>query len=209
MRINSPLNKILSSEVKIRALRVFCRMDTDISGRQMAKKIGVTPKTAHETLQDLLKEDVLTMRPAGKAYLFSLNGDRPVVKDVLKPLFAAENALIECLSDNISRGIRKSLLKGDILSVALFGSVQTKTERAASDVDLMVVVRTAAVKKKVEDLFFDIDQQLASSWGNLISPYVLSLTEFKSKANKKIAIIQNVLRSYRLIYGVRLERLLR
>jgi len=209
MRINSPLDKILSSEIKVRTLRVFCRMGTDVSGRQMAKMIGVTPKTAHEVLQSLLKEGVLTMRSIGRTYLFSLNGDRLVVKDVLKPLFTAEEALIECLSDSISRRIKKSLLKSDILSVALFGSVQTKTERETSDIDLMVVVRTAAVKKKVEDLFSDIDQQLSSSWGNLISPYINSLAEFKSKSKKKVAVIQNILKSYRLIYGVRLERLLR
>lgn len=209
MRVNSPLDQILNSAVKVRALRIFCRMGAGVSGRQMAKAIGVTPKTAHEALQDLLREGVLTMRSVGRTYLFSLNEDRSVVKDILKPLFIAENTLIEDLSDSISQTIKKSSLKNDILSVALFGSVQTKTERETSDVDLMVVIKTAAVRKKVEDLFSAIDQQLSSSWGNLISPYVNSLTEFKSKSRKKVAVIQNILKSYRLIYGVRLERLLR
>ena len=209
MRINRPLDKIVNSEIKVRALRFFCRTGGDVSGRQMAKMIGVTPKTAHEVLQDLLREDVLAMRSVGRMYLFSLREDRKIVTDVLKPLFAAEDALIGDLLDNISRRIKKSSLKEDILSVALFGSIQTKTERAASDVDLVVVVKTAANKKKVEDLFSEIDQKLSFSWGNLISPYINSLAEFKKKSKSTVGIVQNILKSYRLVYGVRLERLLR
>jgi len=209
MRVNNPLDNILNSEIKVRALRIFCRTGGDVNGRQMARMIGVTPKTAHEILQDLLKEGVLAMHPVGRTYLFSLNEGRVVVKDVLKPLFAAEDVLIESLLNSISRAIKKSSLKEDVLSVALFGSVQTKTERAGSDVDLMVIVKTATIKKKVEDLFSEIDRQLSFSWGNLISPYVNSLSEFKSKSKKKVPVIKNILKSYRLIYGVRLERLLR
>ena len=209
MRINRPLDKIVNSEIKVRALRFFCRTGGDVSGRQMAKMIGVTPKTAHEVLQDLLREDVLSMRSVGRTYLFSIREDRKIVTDVLRPLFAAEDALIGDLLDNISRRIKKSSLKEGILSVALFGSIQTKTERAASDVDLVVVVKKAANKKKVEDLFSEIDQELSSSWGNLISPYINSLAEFKKKSKSTVGIIQNILKSYRLVYGVRLERLLR
>jgi len=207
--MNRPLDKIVNSEVKVRALRVFCRTGGDVNGRQMAKMIGVTPKTAHEVLQDLLGEGVLTMRSVGRTYLFSLCEDRKVVRDVLRPLFAAEDVLVGDLLDDIARRIKKSSLKEDVLSVALFGSMQMKTERAASDVDLVVVVRAATQKKRVEDLFSEIDQELSSSWGNLISPYINSLAEFKKKSKSKGGIIQNILKSYRLVYGVRLERLLR
>lgn len=209
MRINEPLNKILSSEAKVRVLRVLCRRQEALSGRQVAKMVGVTAKTAHEILQDFLAEGIVSMRSAGRMYLFSLNEDRLVVSDVIRPLFVSEEGLIQQLLDKISLAVKKSPLKADILSVALFGSVQKKKERALSDVDLLVIVKTAAAKKKAEDLFFNIDRQMSSSLGNLISPYVHSLVEFKSKSKKGIVVIENILKSYRLIYGLRLERLLR
>ena len=209
MRLDKPLDKILGSEIKVRALRIFCRSNNEVSGRQMAKMVGVTPKTAHEILQDLLREGVVVMRTVGKTYLFRLNGEKMIVQDVLKPLFAAEKAVGNQLFDVIRERIRKSALKDGILSVVVFGSVYAKTERAGSDIDFLVVVKTAELKKKAEGLFFDIDRYLSSRWGNLVSPYVNSLTEFRMKAKKKTGAVSEILRSYQVIYGERLERLLR
>lgn len=209
MRLNNPLDKLLNGEIKVRALRVFCRTSGEIGGRQMAKLINVTPKTAHEILQDLLREGVLTMRTAGKNYLFRLNEDRAVVREVLKPLFASEDALRERLFGAVREAIKGSALKNEILSVALFGSVHGKTERPTSDVDLLVVVKAAEQKKKAEAFFSEIDQQMSAGYGNVIAPYVNSLREFKSKAQDKTGVVPDILKSYQLIYGDRLEKLLR
>ena len=175
----------------------------------MAKMVSVTPKTAHEILQDLLREGVLIMRAVGKTHLFRLNEKRSIVREILKPLFLLEKNLSERLFDIIRGVIKKSSLKDDILSVALFGSVHDKTERATSDVDLFVLVKTAEFKKKTETLFFDIDERLSSQWGNLISPYINSVAEFKTNAKKKTGPVPHILKSYQLIYGDRLEKLLR
>ena len=209
MRINKPLDKILNNEVKIRALRILGQNSGEMSGRQIAKMAGVTPKTAHEILQDLLREGVLIMRVVGKTHLFRLNEERAIVHEVLKPLFLLEKTLSERLFDMIRGAIKKSALKDDILSVALFGSVHAKTERAASDIDLFVIVKTAELKKKAEMLFSDIDELLSSQWGNLISPYINSIAEFKANAKKKTGPVPHILKSYQLIYGDRLEKLLR
>ena len=209
MRLNKPLDKILNNEVKIRALRILCQNSDEMSGRQMAKMAGVTPKTSHEILQDLLREGVLIMRAVGKTHLFRLNEERSIVHEVLKPLFLWEKTLSERLFDIIRGAIKKSVLKDDILSVALFGSVHAKTERAASDVDLFVIIRTAELKKKTETLFSGIDEQLTTQWGNLISPYINSLAEFRINAKKKTGPVSQILKSYQLIYGDRLEKLLR
>lgn len=209
MRLNNPLDIILNSEAKVRVLRIFCKTPDEVNGRQMAKLTGVTPKTAHQILQGLRREGVIAMRAVGKTYLFRLHEDKTIVKDVLKPLFAAEGALSERLFDIIRGRVKKSVFKKDILSVAVFGSVHTKQERAGSDIDLLVVVKTAELKKKAEDLFFKVDRQLSSGWGSLISPYVNSLAEFKAKAKKKTGAVADILKSYHVIYGERLEKLLR
>lgn len=209
MRLNKPLDKILNNEVKIRALRILCQDPGEMSGRQIAKMAGVTPKTAHEILQDLLREGVLVMRAVGKTHLFRLNDGRAIVREVLKPLFLCEKKLSERLFDIIRAAIKKSALKDDILSVALFGSVHAKTERADSDVDLLVIAKTSELKKSVEVFFSDIDQRLSSQWGNLISPYINSIAEFRTNAKKKTGAVPHILKSYKLVYGDRLEKLLR
>ena len=209
MRINRPLDKVLNNEIKIQALRIFSQGRGEMSGRQIARMTGVTPKTAHEILQGLLREGVLAMRVVGKTHLFRLNEEQVVVKDVLRPLFAAENTLSERLFDIIRTAVKRSEFKDDIVSIAVFGSVHAKTEGPTSDVDLLVIVKTAKFKPRVEALFSDIDQKISSQWGNLISPYINTLAEFKSRAKKKIGVLPNILKSYQLIYGDRLEKILR
>ncbi len=209
MRLNRPLDKILNNEIKIRVLRIFCQNQGEMSGRQIARMAGVTPKTAHEILQDLLGEGVLVLRAVGKTYLFCLNEDRLLVKDVLRPLFVAENALIGRLFDIIRTTIDQSDLKNDIISVAVFGSIHAGTERPASDVDLLVIVKNAVSKRKTEVLFSQIDRQVSSLWGNLVSPYINGLAEFKRNAKKKTGPVPGILKSYQLIYGDRLEKILR
>ncbi len=209
MRLNNPLDKILNNEIKVRILRIFCRNAGEMTGRQIAKLTGVTPKTAHEILQGLLHEGALTMRAVGKSYLFRLREDRTVIRELLKPLFSNEKAVSERLFDAIRKAIKKSPLRDDILSVALFGSVHAQTDQPTSDLDLFVVVKTAELKQRAEILFSSIDQQLSSQWGNLISPYINSLAEFKTNAPKKTGPVSNILKSYQLIYGDRLEKILR
>lgn len=209
MRLTNPLDKILNSEIKVRVLRVFCRTGGELSGRQIAKMVGVTPKTAHEVLQALLRDGLFLMRAVGKTHLFRLNEDLEIVRSILKQAFVEEEGLKERLLKTIIESIKRSSLKDDILSVALFGSVYEKTERPTSDVDLLIVVKTTEDKKKTEDLFFQIDERMSSRWGNPIAPYVNSLSEFRSKAKKKTGIVPNILKSYQLIYGDRLEKLLR
>ena len=209
MRLTNPLDKILSSEIKVRALRVFCRRNGEFSGRQIARMIGVTPKTAHEVLQGLLREGLLLMRAAGKTHLFRLNEDLAIVQSILKNLFTQEEGLKERLLKTIIEAVKRSSLKRDILSVVLFGSIYEKTERPASDLDLFIVVKTAEDKKKTEDLFFQIDERISSRWGNPVAPYVNGLAEFRNKAKKKTGVVPHILKSYQLIYGDRLEKLLR
>ncbi|MEK7849416.1 MAG: nucleotidyltransferase domain-containing protein [Candidatus Omnitrophota bacterium] len=208
MRLNYPLDKILSSKINIRVLRIFCRAGGELSGRQTAKMAAVTPKTAHEVLQGLMKEGLLFMRVVGKTYLFRLNKEH-LISGILKDLFGAEEMLKDRLLKAIIVSIKRSSLKNDILSIALFGSIYEKTEGPSSDVDLLVVVKTAKDKKNVEDLFFKIDERISSGWGNPIAPYVNSVLEFRSKAKMKTGAVSNILKAYQLIYGDRLEKLLR
>ena len=149
------------------------------------------------------------MRAIGKTYLFCLNEDRLVVKDVLRPLFAAENALRERLFGIIRATVDQSDLKDEIISVAVFGSIHARTERPTSDVDLLVIVKNAASKRKTEALFSEIDRQVSSQWGNLVSPYLNGLSEFKINARKSTGPVPGILKSYQLIYGDRLEKILR
>ncbi len=66
MRLNRSLDKVLNNEIRVRALCIFSQHQGEMSGRQMAAMVGVTPKTAHEILQDLLCEGVPRLSSRGR-----------------------------------------------------------------------------------------------------------------------------------------------
>lgn len=205
MKITKPLNNILDGEAKIKVLRFLCTTGAEWNGRQIAKETGMTPATAHKALYGLNKEGVLLLRNVGKTHIYCLNGDSFIVTDILKPLFAKERKVLVSIIDIIKRAVSSSGIKRDIISIALFGSVNVQKDHAMSDIDVIVIVKNAKVKPKAEKLFEEIDQKISKRFGNILSPYINTRSEFKSKYSKKMAVIKKILKEHTMIYGEKLE----
>ena len=207
MKIIKPLNKILDSEAKIKVLRFLCKTDAEWNGRQIAKEIEVTPATAHKALNSLNNEGVLLLRNMGKTHVYSLNNDNFMVTDILKPLFEKEREILDIIIKMIKKEISRSGIKSDIVSVVLFGSVNIKQDHAMSDIDVAVIVKSAKGKIKTEHLFEEIDLEISKKFGNTLSAYVNTITEFKSKKKDNMAVIKNILEEHTLIYGEKMEEI--
>jgi len=208
MKFTKPLDEILNTEVKIRILRFLCRTNAQWNGSQIAKEIKITPAATHTALRALQKEGVLTLQNMGKTHVYSLKEDSFLVSDLLKPLFAKEDNILDTIIVLIKRKISSSKIKEDILSVALFGSVSASQERPTSDIDLVVVIENARIKPVVERLFGEVDEKVSKQFGNTFSSYVNTRSEFKAKHKKGLAVVKSILKTYRLIYGEKLENLL-
>jgi len=208
MRFHQGLDQILNSRPKVGVLRLLCRTGGEISGRQMAKMLRLSPMTAHKALKELFEERVIDKRSMGRLHAYSLNEKNRVVSRLLKPLFAAEDSLFDDVLGVIRRRILASPLKEGILSCALFGSVLEKNERPTSDIDLFIVVKNGAMKRAVEGLMTDINRSLAPEIGMSLSPYINSLNEFRAKKKAGLPVIRAILRSHRVMAGEKPEKLL-
>lgn len=208
MKLTKPLDAILNTEVKTRILRFFCRTDADWNGSQIAKEIGITPAATHAALNALYKEGVLEFRNMGKTHVYSLKQSSFLVSNLLKPLFAKEDQILDVVIEIIKRKISSSKAKKEIVSVALFGSINVRQENPASDIDIAVVVENPKAKAAIEGLLEEADTKISKEFGNTVSPYVNTRAEFKAKHNQGLAVIKSILKSYKLIYGKRLENLL-
>ncbi|MDD3906026.1 MAG: nucleotidyltransferase domain-containing protein [Candidatus Omnitrophica bacterium] len=208
MKMTKPIDNILNSTIKTKILRFFCRTDADWNGRQIAREIGVTPKSAHMALNALNREKILILRNVGKTHVYSLNANNFLVSKLLKPLFSKENAILDSIIRIIKRKISTSTARKDILSVAIFGSVSKHADHPSSDIDLAVILKNATARPAVERLFEEIDDRILKEFSNVVSPYINTKIEFDSKYEKGLPIVKNILRSYKLIYGERLEKLI-
>lgn len=148
------------------------------------------------------------MHNMGKTHVYSLKEDSFLVSNLLKPLFTKEDKILDTIIGLIKRKISGFKVKKDIASVAIFGSVNIRQDRPTSDIDLVVIVENTKAKPAIERLFGELDERISREFGNTLSPYINTLTEFKVKHKKGLAIIKNILKSHNLIYGERLESLL-
>lgn len=208
MKITKPLDSILNTEAKTKILRFLCKTGAEWNGSQIAKEIGVTPAASLSALNELSKEGVVFMQNMGNTRVYKLNKGNFVVTDLLEPLFLKEGNARGKIIGIIKQSLLSSGMKSKILSVALFGSVNKRQDQASSDIDLAVIVNGSRVKTSVEKLFEGIDKKVSNRFGNTITPYINTREEFRAKHRKKLDIIRNILTSYTLIFGERLERLL-
>ncbi|OIO34580.1 MAG: hypothetical protein AUJ70_00695 [Candidatus Omnitrophica bacterium CG1_02_40_15] len=208
MKITNPLDEILNNETKIKILRFLFRTNAEWNGRQIAMQIKRTPAATHKALQVLHKEGVLILHNIGKTHVYTLNKDNFAVTDILKPLFEKENKILLHILDIIRKGISASKVRKHIKSVALFGSVNYKQDHSTSDIDLAVIIDNIKFKPMAELLFEEIDKKISRDFGNALSPYVQTEKGFKNRYRKGFALIKNIMKSYKLIYGSRLETII-
>ncbi|MBI5452013.1 nucleotidyltransferase domain-containing protein [Candidatus Gottesmanbacteria bacterium] len=207
MRLHDPLDNILNNEVKVKILRFLCKTEAEWSGRQIAQEIKVSPAACHKALRELNNERTLLLRSVGKSYLYRLNEENLIVSDLLKPLYERERRIPDEVYEAIVRNVSSLVIK-DIISIAVFGSVERGKERPTSDIDLLVVVKNPENKRKIEEDFEKINEKIISGFGNTVSTYLQTADEVKSKYKKGLGLIKDILKSHRLLFGKPLENLL-
>ncbi|MBL7071440.1 MAG: nucleotidyltransferase domain-containing protein [Candidatus Omnitrophica bacterium] len=206
MKIRDKLDEILNQGSKIKILRFLFAAKDEHTGRGIAKAINMSVSSTYETLQEMKDIGIVSARRKGKAKLYKLRENNHFVKELLAPLFEKEKALY----NNIINSIKKALLKNkkNIISIAIFGSVASNQETSKSDIDLAVIVRNNRERTKTDELIDKLSIDMAQKFGVAISPYVLTVLEFRHKYSKKLPIIKSIVSNNKLIYGEPIERII-
>ncbi len=202
MRVHDPLDKILNNEVKVKILRFLCKTEAEWSGRQIAREIKVSPAACHKSLRELNNERALLLSSVGKSHLYRLNKGNFIISKLLKPLYERESKIPAKVYEAIIENVPAL---DNIVSIAVFGSIKKKQERATSDIDLLVLVKNSDSKEKVEEDFGKVNEKIMKVFGNTISPYIQSLKEFKLKHKRRLPLVRNMLKSHKLLFGRPLE----
>lgn len=200
------LDQVLDNKTKARILRILCKRNSGWTGRQLAKELNISPTTASKVLGELTRDGIIIMTGVGRAYLYRLNDKNYAVKNILVPFFQKEEGVFDVLVAVIKKNLSKSAV--GIESAAVFGSVARNTQTSRSDIDLLVVVNDLKDKKKMEDRLFEISGAIAGNFQTIVSPYVLTTSQFRKKYKEKSAVINEILKSYILIMGKSPQRLI-
>jgi len=175
------LSDILSSRVRAEIFRLLFGLDEkEVHLREMERQASLSLGTIRQDLQKLVKLDLVMTRRDGNRLYYRANTEHPLYQDIRK-LVLKTAGLVE---------IFKSVLDREGVEVAfVFGSLARNREKAASDVDLMVIGTIGL--RPLSSWLSGVSEQI----GREINPHTLTAEEFRRRKKKGDHFLSNVLES--------------
>ncbi|OGX37188.1 MAG: hypothetical protein A3C36_00980 [Omnitrophica WOR_2 bacterium RIFCSPHIGHO2_02_FULL_52_10] len=197
------MNEIVDSPSKLAILRVFAsREGLKATGREVAKLAGFSVPSTHASLKDLHARNILVREIIGKQHIYSLNEEDRIVQKIIRPMFEAENNYKQEIRDLLLEEIKRAGIKGAVVSLILYGSVQKETARKESDVDVAVIVAKSTDVDRVFEIFnSDIGDRFRSFFGVPLDFYVKPAEEFRKRLQKNLPPVSTLMKSYSVLYG--------
>lgn len=164
------LAEILSSRVRSEIFRLLYGVKPqELYMRELERRSGFSIGTIQSEVKKLLRLDLLKKRHDGNRTYYSANKEHPLYFDI-RNLVLKTIGLVDILRD--------ALKESHAIKMAfVFGSIARQEEKAASDIDLMVLGDITL--RQLSNMLVGISDQLSRE----VNPHALQLEEFiKRKA---------------------------
>jgi predicted nucleotidyltransferase/biotin operon repressor len=164
MRLQDPLDDVFAAPSYVKALRALFRLPEGlaVSGRDLARRAGISHRTADLALQSLSDQGLVLVRRATNARYYELNRRHAMVER-LTGVFAFERQLLDDLAATLRQELRRRRLP--VTAVYLFGSASRGAMDVASDLDLLAVCQPGQ-RTRVEEALDDVGEALRARYGN-------------------------------------------
>ena len=179
-------NRHLSNKLDI--LRLYLSdYSNSFTGREIARKVKVSPQTALSVLNELVKEKVFLSKKEGRNIKYSLNKEGVRTKQALQ--MAEINKAKHFLHNSELRLIIAELLPLTE-TIIVFGSFAKGIEKDTSDLDLIIIGAKDKEKVKKKKKIFPRDINVES----------VTWKSFSETFNRKNALAIEISKSH-LVYG--------
>jgi predicted nucleotidyltransferase len=135
----------------------------ELTGREVARRAGVSPPRAIEALRVLERERLCFQRRVGRASLWTLDQHHFLAKR-LAPLSDLEDAPRRALVELLARNL------GGAKEAYLFGSVAEGRDEWDSDIDLLLVFEDERAKRAWEGKLTVLQDGVLTLFGNHLQP---------------------------------------
>lgn len=202
--VRRQLDGILGSRAKVAVLRVLHDGGLRLNGREVARKAGLTARSAHLALGSLAELGVVNMEAVGNNHVFSLNKALRLLSPSLSAVFEAEKAAPAALAREVV-----GLLRGEtVLTVAWFGSVARGERSSASDMDVVVVLKDARAAGAARRRLEEHGPAFRRRFGLHVAPYVLGAKDLARKFDAGDPLAVNIVKDAVLLHGKPLAEVL-
>ena len=188
------LENVVGSKACVRLLRVLhSNPHKWFFAKELSELSGLGQGVTLERLERLVQSKVLDREARGRMTFYRLNLDSPMAIKIVE-LFDAEKdrypnlSFVQraVLSEYASR--LESVLKGNLLFIALFGSVARGNAGPTSDIDVLVVVKSRMKEKEISKVGARISEKFHANIAHTIVP----LEELKKMVKSRETLIKNV-----------------
>jgi predicted nucleotidyltransferase len=186
MKFNAALDPLMGSLTKLRLLRTLLPVpQRRWTGRELARAAGVSTAQAARDLGDFLDVGILLREVQGRSYSWRVNERHILVKEISRLLdFEAQ------LRDNLLRDVGELIVKTPIRRALVFGSIARGDERADSDVDLFLELKTPRDRQSVASALEKVRERVWDRYGNPVSALVY--TEAETRKPKNPALLDSI-----------------
>ena len=176
------LAEILSSNIRAEIFRnLFGVEKQSLHLREIERRTGFAVGTVQQEIKKLLRLDIITRIKNGNRSYYKANTNHPLYPEI-RNLVLKTNGLADLLKQALSAELK-------IKIAFVCGAFARKEEKAASDIDLMVIGDIGL--RKLTGLLMDVSEKL----GREINPYRLTESEFIKRKREKDQFLQEVLAS--------------
>lgn len=200
-------SSFLHEDAQVRILRFLWKSRAEWSGREIARKVGLSAPSCHEALKKLNARGLVQFRRVSNVHLYQVNPKNYLVENIFARQFEAEAAM----PGQVLAMVKKCLAadpKSDIVSIVLFGSMARGTGGLGSDLDILVVLPGKDSLKAVELRIEKLRSLLFQRFSVPLSPYVQTLSELRWKHEQKLPLVREILKDGRTVYGKEIRELL-
>ncbi len=196
MILHNIFNEIFSSPSHIAVLREISKVQTGLSGREIAKLVGISPPTCLSILTSLENLSLVKRQRGGRDHLFTLNREHIIVQETLFSLFSFEERLLNLILNDIKKNFSKYCT-----SIFLFGSVARKEEKVESDLDICFLINSIKSKEPLRDLIAQKHYYFKVKYGVNLAPFFLTEKEFILRAKHNKPPVPDIIKDSVLIFG--------
>jgi predicted nucleotidyltransferase len=181
----SILSEILSSKVRAEVFRLlFGLNDNALHVREIERRSGFTIGTIQTEMKKLYRLDLVSKRRDGNRLYYSANQQHPIYSEI-QALVVKTVGLLDVLKGALNR-------QKEIRVAFVFGSLAGGSEKAGSDIDLMVIGDIGL--RSLTRLLVGLTENL----GREINPYVLTTEEFSHRKSENEHFLNQVLKDSKL-----------
>jgi uncharacterized protein len=177
------LAEILSSKIRAGIFRILFGVvpDTELHMREIERRTGFAIGTVQKELKKLQRLDIITRVQDGNRVYYRANTLHPLYPDI-RNLVLKTSGLADVIKEALTneKGIRIAFV---------FGSLAGQEDKAASDVDLMVIGSIGL--RRLTGLLMEV----AGKIGREINPHALTEKEFAKRKADQDHFLNHVLES--------------